>query len=111
MTRKELIEYCLTYPDAYEDYPFDAPDDPKAWTAMRHRGNRKCFAMIFMRDGLCINLKCEPSRADFLRQVYSGVTPAFHMNKVHWNTVKPGSDVPPDELRSMIEISHRLTLH
>ena len=23
MTKRELIDYCLTYPAAYEDYPFD----------------------------------------------------------------------------------------
>jgi len=27
MTRQELIDHCLTYSDAYEDYPF-----PEAWT-------------------------------------------------------------------------------
>jgi predicted DNA-binding protein (MmcQ/YjbR family) len=110
MTRRELIEYCLTYPDAFEDYPFDdGPDASGAWTVMRHRLNKKSFAFIYERGGLCINLKCEPLRADFLRRLYAGVTPAFHMNKEHWNTVRPDSDVPEDELYAMIEHSHRLT--
>lgn len=106
MTRRELIDYCLTYPDAYEDYPFD---DAGAWTAMRHRTNSKIFALIYDRGGLCLNLKCEPMRADFLRQVYKGVTPAYHMNKEHWNTVRPASDVPAAELYAMIDHSYRLT--
>lgn len=111
MTRRELIDYCLTYPDAYEDYPFDEiVDGPDAWTVMRHRLNKKSFAFIYERGGLCVNLKCEPDRADFLRQVYTGVTPAYHMNKEHWNTVHLNSDVPEDELRGMIEHSYRLTM-
>lgn len=111
MTRRALIDYCLTYPDAYEDYPFDeSADASDAWTVMRHRLNKKSFAFIYERDGLCINLKCEPEDADFLRKVYEGVTPAYHMNKEHWNTVHPNSDVPTDELRGMIERSYRLTM-
>lgn len=111
MNRRELIEYCLTYPDTYEDYPFDdVPDSNMAWTVMRHRLNKKSFALIYERGSLCVNLKCEPFRADFLRQIYSGVMPAYHMNKEHWNTIRLDSDVPDDELYSMIEHSYRLTM-
>lgn len=111
LTRRALIDYCLTYPDAYEDYPFDENADASdVWTVMRHRLNKKSFAFIYERDGLCINLKCEPEEADFLRKVYEGVTPAYHMNKEHWNTVRPNSDVPADELRGMVERSYRLTM-
>jgi predicted DNA-binding protein (MmcQ/YjbR family) len=109
MTRRELIDYCLTYPDAYEDYPFDDIADAGAWTVMRHRLNKKGFAFIFEREGLCVNLKCEPLRADFLRQLYTGVTPAYHMNKVHWNTVRISSDVSGDALRDMLDHSWQLT--
>lgn len=111
MTRRQLIDYCLTYPDAYEDYPFDElPEAEDAWAVMRHLRNKKSFALIYLRGGLCINLKCEPMRADFLRRAYRGVTPAYHMNKEHWNTVQIGSDVPEDELYGMIEHSYRLTM-
>ncbi len=109
VTRRELIDYCLTYSDAYEDYPFDDRTAADAWAVMRHRGNKKGFAFIFERGGLCVNLKCEPLRADFLRQLYPGVTPAFHMNKEHWNTVHT-EEVPEDALYDMIEHSHQLTM-
>ncbi len=60
MTRKELIEYCLTMPFSYEDYPFDDVANPGAWTVMRHQVNKKSFAMIYERnEKLCINLKCD----------------------------------------------------
>jgi predicted DNA-binding protein (MmcQ/YjbR family) len=105
MNKRDLIDYCLTYPGAYEDYPFD-----ENWTAMRHSGNKKSFAFIYERDGkLCANLKCNPVKADFLRQMYRDVTAAYHMNKEHWNTVAIGGDVPEDELFDMIAHSHELT--
>lgn len=109
MTRQELIDLCLTFPDAYEDYPFDEVKDEHAWTVMRHLGNRKSFAMIFERGGLTVNLKCDPVRADHLRQLFEGITPAYHMNKVHWSSVDPNADVPEDVLEELIGESWKLT--
>lgn len=108
MTRRELISYCLTYQDAYEDYPFDEPGSPESWATMRHRSNKKIFALIFDRGGLCVNLKCEPMRADFLRSAFPAVSPGFHMNKTHWNTVKV-NEIDFPELQDMIDISFSLT--
>ena len=31
--------------------------------------------------------------ADFLRQIFTDVTPGYHMNKTHWNTIILGGDV------------------
>jgi predicted DNA-binding protein (MmcQ/YjbR family) len=109
MTRKELIEYCLSLPLSYEDYPFDDIVDESAWTAMRHQANKKCFAFITVHNGrLMANLKCDPFEADFLRQAFTDVTPGYHMNKTHWNSVYIGGDVPEDELKRMIEKSYDL---
>jgi predicted DNA-binding protein (MmcQ/YjbR family) len=119
MTRQDLIDFCLTFPAAYEDYPFDditQSDHP--WTVMRHRGTKKGFAHIYERGGcLCVNLKCDPLEADLLRSAFRDVTSAYHMNKTHWNTVRLGGDspnrhicdVPEEELRRMIGKSYDLT--
>lgn len=109
MTRQELIDFCLTFPAAYEDYPFDNIAGAGVWTVMRHGTNKKSFALIYERNGkLCVNLKCEPLEADFLRQVFVDVIPAYHMNKVHWNTIILGGDVPENELKWMISRSYDL---
>ena len=109
MTRQTLIDFCLTFPAAYEDYPFDDIADAGAWTVMRHRTNKKSFALIYERNGkLCINLKCEPLEADFLRQAFADVIPAYHMNKEHWNTIIIGGDVPEKELKWMVGKSYDL---
>ncbi|MEG2687362.1 MAG: MmcQ/YjbR family DNA-binding protein [Christensenellaceae bacterium] len=106
VTRQELIEYCLTYQGAVEDYPFE----DRNTTIMRHANKGKWFAAIFEREeNLCISLKCEPMEADFLRSAYKAVTPAWHFNKTHWNTVTLGGDVPKQELLGMIKNSFDLT--
>ena len=109
MNRRDLIDYCLTYPAAYEDYPFDYIADADVWTVMRHRANKKSFALIYGRTGkLCVNLKCEPFEADFLRQAFEGISPAYHMNKNHWNTLVVSSYVPDEELKRQIGNSYDL---
>ena len=109
MTRQKIIGYCLTFPAAYEDYPFDDITDPGKWTVMRHRANKKTFALIYERHGrLCVNLKCDPFEADLLRQMFADVTPGYHMHKAHWNTVTMGGDVPDEELQRMTQNSYDL---
>ena len=44
----------------------------------------------------------------FLRTTYPGVRPAWHMNKLHWNTVEVNA-VPQEELFGMIRHSFDLT--
>ena len=106
MNRKDLIDFCLTFTDVYEDYPFS---DDTNWVTMRHKTNKKIYAMFFdWNKKLCANLKSDPMRSDFLRGVYEGIIPAYHMNKTHWNTVFI-NEVPKEELFDMITHSYNLT--
>lgn len=105
MTKQDLIDYCLTFPAVYEDYPFD-----DTTTLIRHLGNKKMFALVDHLNGkLHITLKCDPAKADFLRSVFESVAPGYHMNKQHWNTVYVDGDVPEDEIYAMIQDSFDLT--
>jgi predicted DNA-binding protein (MmcQ/YjbR family) len=108
LTKKDLIDYCLTFPGAYEDYPFDKDSAAaNAWTVMRHNKSKKSFAFIFERGGFVnINLKCEPMQADFLRSVYPSVIPAYHMNKVHWNGIILDGSIPDEEIFNWIRNSY-----
>lgn len=105
MQPQDVIRWALTLPDAVEDHPFDDADI----TVVRRRGNRKWFAVLLEVHGRpCVNLKCEPMRADLYRRVYRSVQPGWHMNKTHWNTIELGGDVPDDDLCEMIRHSYEL---
>lgn len=107
MTKNEYLEFCGTIAAAVSDTPFE--DDAKS-VVIRHRDTRKWFALVMNLSGRdIVNLKCEPMEADFLRNAYEGVVPAYHMNKVHWNTVFLESDVPDEEIKRMTENSFGLT--
>ena len=56
------------------------------------------------------NLKCDPDLALNLRDQYEQVTPGYHMNKRHWNTVEIEGDISEVELRKMIDHSYELVI-
>jgi predicted DNA-binding protein (MmcQ/YjbR family) len=55
-----------------------------------------------------VNLKCDPDLALELRDRYEQVTPGYHMNKRHWNTVEIESGVPDAAVRRMVDDSYNL---
>ena len=82
MDPQSVIQICLQWPDAVLVYPFEEPH-----AVVKHRANGKWFALITCRKGQdIVNLKCPPEEAILLRQIYTGIVPAWHMNKTHWNT-------------------------
>ena len=105
LDRQEAIDFCLTLNGSYEDYPFNDAN----WTIMRNKINKKMFAAIFEHKGnIWINVKCEPSLAEFLRNAYASVLPAYHMNKKHWNSIILDGTVPDEEIKNMITDSFNL---
>ena len=103
--RQEIIDLCLNYPGAYEDYPFHDPN----WCVMRHKGTKKTFAYIYEREGhLWVNVKCDPQWRDFWRSTYAAVTAGWHQNKEHWNTVILDGSIPDKDIKRMILESYDL---
>ncbi len=104
--RKEAIACASALKDVYEDYPFHDPN----WCVMRHKKNKKTFALIYEKDGhIWINVKCDPEWRDFWRETFASVVPGYHMNKEHWNSIILDGTVPDKEIRRMILESYDLT--
>ncbi len=105
--RKEIIQYCLTYKNVYEDYPFHDPN----WCVIRHKSNKKVFAWIFDREGkVWVNVKCDPEWRDSWRAAFPSVIPAYHLNKKHWNSIILDGTIPVEDIRRMVGESYDLTL-
>lgn len=105
-TRKDVIDYCLTLKNVYEDYPFHDFN----WTIMRHMDNKKMFAAIYEHMGcIWINVKCDPNLTYMWRDAFRSVVPAYHMNKYHWNSIMLDGTVPDADIKNMIEDSFDLT--
>ncbi len=106
-TRQEIITYCLTYQNVYEDYPFSDTN----WTCMRHHENHKIFAWIFERNGnIWVNVKGTKGWLDFFREKYKSVVPGYHLSKEHWNSIILDGTVDPKDIEIMIQESYDITL-
>jgi predicted DNA-binding protein (MmcQ/YjbR family) len=96
MTPEEINDLALAFPGATEE-PTYGPG-----TAV-YKVEGKTFAI--MEPTLAtprVTLKCEPSLALELRAQFDAVTPGYHTNKKHWNTVLLDGSVPDDEVRDMV---------
>jgi predicted DNA-binding protein (MmcQ/YjbR family) len=96
-----LREYCISKKGATESFPFG--DDTLVFKV-----KDKIFALVNLDGEHSINLKCDPALAIELRERYSDVTPGYHMNKKHWNTVMLNGSVPDKELFSWVDHSYDL---
>ena len=104
-TRKEVLQYGLTFPDTYQDAPFHETN----WQLVRVKGSKKAFLWTYEKDGFInINLKVDPEWRDLWRHAYKSVIPAYHQNKEHWNTVILDSSIPDSEVKKMIRLSYDL---
>jgi predicted DNA-binding protein (MmcQ/YjbR family) len=99
----DYIEYLLSKPGAVEDYPFG-----DGVTVFKVKN--KMFALASpAQNPVSLNLKCDPTLAIHYRQTYpEAVTPGYHMNKTHWNTVLLDGQVPEAEIMRMIDHSYEL---
>jgi len=109
MNEEELIKKCLINDEAILTYPFkDKKYD--SMPVIRHKTNRKWFALIYyFENELCVNLKCPPVDCEILRDNYSFIYPAWHMNKSRWNRIIVNK-APDDLLDRLILTSYNLTI-
>ena len=99
-----LCAYLESKPGARRDMPF-GPD------ALVFKVLDKMFALVaWQKDPLTISLKADPVDAVILRKQYKAITPGYHMNKKHWNTVTLDGSVPDDEIQLMIDESYDLVV-
>jgi predicted DNA-binding protein (MmcQ/YjbR family) len=99
-----LRDYCQAKAGAVAERPFGP-------SPLVFRVGGKLFALIGDdEDPLHLILKCDPGEALFLRDMYTAVTPGYHMNKKHWNSICLDSSLPDDLIRQMIDDSYKLVV-
>ena len=82
MTPAELRRACLAMPGATETFPF-GPEN----SVFKVSGKIFAISRLDREPSLRISLKCEPGLAEQLRVSHAAITPGYHLNKRHWNTV------------------------
>ena len=103
MNIESVREYCLSLPHATEDFPFDE-------TTLAFRIGGRIFAMIDLERTEWFVLKCNPDMAIELREKYAEISPAWHMNKRHWNQINLFGYLSEELICSLIRHSYSLVL-
>ncbi len=104
MNVEELRNYCLSLKCSTEEFPFDDVN-----MVLKVKG--KMFALIPLDNPETqISLKCEPERAIQLREEFEAISPAWHFNKKHWNTVKIDPSISQKFLCELINHSYDLVV-
>lgn len=113
MKLEQLRAVCLELPGAFADHPFGPEttvfkiQSPVA----RSSAPAKMFALLWEnREGVTVNLKCEPALAEQLRAIHPEITPGYHMNKNHWNTVDCVGQLPEEIIKDLVEDSYDLVV-
>lgn len=104
-TRKEALDFGLSFPNTYQDTPFHDSN----WVLIRYKWNKKAFLWTYEKDGFIhLNVKVDPDKAFFWREVYASVVPGYHQNKEHWNTIILDGSIPKSDIQTMIAESYEL---
>jgi predicted DNA-binding protein (MmcQ/YjbR family) len=100
----DLRALCLGFAGAEETYPFGSQT-----TVFKVHG--KIFAIAALEaEPPSISLKCEPELAEQLRADHAAITPGYHLNKRHWNTVRCDGSLPQRLVRDLVEDSYDLVV-
>lgn len=104
MDLEVLLGHCLAKPGSTASHPFG----PGA-LVMKVAG--KMFAIVEEdANPLRVSLKCEPEIAVVLRESYASVTPGYHLNKRHWNTVTLDGTVQDEQVLEWVDDSFDLVV-
>jgi predicted DNA-binding protein (MmcQ/YjbR family) len=103
VTPSALRRDCLALPGSSETFPF-GPEN----SVFKVSGKIFAISRLDREPSLRISLKCEPGLAEQLRVSHAAITPGYHLNKRHWNTVVLDGSVPDAMVRDMIEDSYDL---
>jgi predicted DNA-binding protein (MmcQ/YjbR family) len=103
MTIEELCEYCLSKKCVTEEMPFD-----EGTLVFKVMG--KMFALSSLEGELKINLKCDPEKAEELRERYAAIQPGYHMSKKHWNTIIIDGSISNKLIREWVDESYELVI-
>ena len=100
MNAEEVRDYCMNLNNTTESFPFDD-------VSLVFKVENKMYLLISLdASEPNIAVKCDPEKAEILRDRYSAVEPAYHFNKKYWNNIYMNKDMPDNEIKQWIDHSY-----
>ena len=102
MNIEELRNYALSLEEVMESFPFGED-------TLVFKIQDKIFLLASLSAEIFnFNVKCNPEYAEELREQFPCITPGYHMNKKHWNTVVVDGTLSKQQLKDFIYDSYCL---
>ena len=96
MNIEDVRYFCLSLKNTTESFPFDD-------VSLVFKVENKMYLLLSLdAPEPVIAVKCDPEKAESLRNHYSAVTPAYHFNKKHWNNILLNKDMTDNEIKHWI---------
>jgi predicted DNA-binding protein (MmcQ/YjbR family) len=107
MNIQQLYEFCLSKKGVTEHFPFDEDT-----LVFKVAGKMFCLASLkdWENGNPTVNLKCDPDYAIELREKYESVTPGYHSNKKHWNTIFVNKEIDDKKIIHFINTIWTITV-
>lgn len=99
-----IREYCIAKPSVTEGFPFGGD-------ILVFKVQQKIFLILSLDETQTFNVKCDPEQALIYRANFPEITPGYHMNKQHWNTVSFNGNLPNSLITEMIDHSYQLVFN
>ncbi len=103
MNIEEYRDHCIQKRGVTEEFPFDE-------STLVFKVMGKMFALTNIDGFSRVSLKVDPEEGMELKERYTSVIPAFHMNKLHWVNVLMDSTIPDNLILSWIDKSYDLVV-
>jgi predicted DNA-binding protein (MmcQ/YjbR family) len=95
MTLTDLIAYCVAKPGVEETYPWGDAE-------LVCKVGGKSFAFIGL-EARTVGLKCGEEWRD---RYPDDITVSAYIGRYGWNTLRLDGNVPPDEVRELVDLSY-----
>lgn len=100
MNIEEIRFFCLSFKGVTEEMPFGP-------TTAVYKVMGKIFLFLPLdAETQSIAVKNTPEKNVELRADYDAITGAFHLNKLHWNSITLESNIKSDLVRELITESY-----
>jgi predicted DNA-binding protein (MmcQ/YjbR family) len=107
MTPKQLLDYCLAKPGAWEDEPWDG--DIVTKVGPTDRG--KIFAFLGGGDSVGVKAGADRDEADeWLVRYPQDASVMAYIGRSGWNTLRIGGAIPDDEIHEAIDVSYEMVV-
>jgi predicted DNA-binding protein (MmcQ/YjbR family) len=99
---RPLHDYLAQMPSATLEFPFGED-------IYVYKIETKIFAILMHNNTIArLNVKCDPNRAQQLREIFPEITAGYHMSKKHWNTIDLRGQLPFSEITNHIDHSYNI---